>query len=297
MASDNTCPICGFHLISTEAAKCPQCDGDLACFTVLDSIPDEMPVAPDIGRRKPADGGQRAENKGWKTEDRPLSSGLENTVSEKRSSGKWVLAVLLLLVGLISGLLIAHNDQSELSSPVVFRRFPMGIKIPVKKPLRYAPMDTSAFDGAGFFPGDVEKEQAEPSDFKDASKTLQKAETYTGYEVAEDETLWRISEKCYGNGFYFPVLMELNPGLGVYNLEKGERLKILKDASRAEEFYHQIIRVSGKRAWYGYRVISGDSLEGIATKFYGSSGTAQRIMNDNPHMLLQPGELIQVELK
>ena len=278
MASDNTCPICGFHLIRTETAKCPQCDADLACFTVLDSIPDEVPVVSDIGGRRAEDGGRRR---------------------EKRSSGKWMLpgAVFLLLMGWVSGLWIAQTDQFEPPSPEVLRRLPMGIKIPVKKPLSYAPLDPSAFDSLGFISEGAEKNQVEPSDFKEPSKPLEKVETYSAYEVGENETLWRIAEKCYGSGFYFPVLMELNPGLGVYNLEKGERLKIFKDADRAEQLYHQIIHVAGKRVWYGYRVIKGDSFKGITAKLYGSEGTAKRIMRDNPHASFQPGERIRVELE
>ena len=173
----------------------------------------------------------------------------------------------------------------------------MGIKIPAKKPLGYAPLDPSAFDSLGFISEGAEKNQAEPSDFKESSKTIQKAEPYAVYDVSEDETLWRIAKNCYGSGFYFPVLMELNPGLGVYNLEKGERLKIFKDTGRAEQLYHQIIRVAGKRVWYGYRVIKGDSLEGLAAKLYGSEETAKRIMSDNPHASFQPGERIRVELE
>jgi len=296
--ASETCPICGFHLISTQADKCPQCDGDLACFAVLDSFPDEVPVVPDIRGQKSEDRGRKAEG-GERTENRPLSSGLEKPVSEKRSSGKWMLpgAVLLLLMGLVSGLWIAPADQPELSSTVVSKGFPTGIKIPVKKPLSHAPFDPSAFDDSGLFLKDAEKKAAEPGDFKEPSKTLEKVETYSAYEVGENETLWRIAEKCYGSGFYFPVLMELNPGLGVYNLEKGERLKIFKDAGRTEQLYRQIIRVSGKRVWYGYRVIEGDSPKGIAVKLYGSAGSVQRMMSDNPHASFQPGERIWVELE
>ena len=286
MVSDETCPICGFHLISTDAAKCPQCDADLACFAVLDSIPDEMPVVPDTG--------------GPRTEDHPLSARVENPVSEKHFLGKWAFpgAVFLMLAGcLVSGLLIARSNQSGQSSPEVFKCFPMSIKIPVKTPSSYAPFDPLVFDGPGFFSKDAEKKQVESADFKKTSNTMRKGEIYTDYEVGDNETLWRIAKKCYGSGFYFPVLMELNSGLGVYNLEKGARLKVLKDSGRAEHFYHQIVRVAGKRVWYGYRVIKGDNPEGIAVKLYGSEGTVQRIMNDNPKASLQPGERIQVEVK
>ena len=288
---EENCPICGFHPISTQAAKCPQCDADLACFTVLDSIPDQVPVVQGGGGRKTA-GGEEGEA------DRPLSSGLTSPITEKRSSGKWVLpcAVFLLLSGLAAGLWIARTGQSGPSDPVVLRCAPMGIKIPVKKPLCYAPLDPSAFDDAGFFLKGPEKNRVESTDSKDAVDAVPKTETHADYEVTEDETLWRISKKCYGRGFYFPVLMELNPGLGVYNLEKGKRLKIFKDAGRAEQLYHQIIRVAGKKVWYGYRVVKGDDVRGIAAKLYGSPERAKRIMNDNPHASLQPGERVWVEL-
>jgi len=92
-------------------------------------------------------------------------------------------------------------------------------------------------------------------------------------------------------------LMELNSGLGVYNLEKGARLKIFKGAGRAEQLYHQIIHIAGKRVWYGYRVIKGDSFERIAVKLYGSAGSMQRMMSDNPHASFRPGERIRVELE
>ena len=113
MASDNTCPICSFHLVSTDAAKCPQCDADLTCFRVLDAIPDE---APSVVRRP------------------------------------FLGAVFLLLGGLASGFFLAQTYRSEPPPPVVLRTLPIGIKIPVKAPLHYGAMDPSAFDEPGFFP-------------------------------------------------------------------------------------------------------------------------------------------------
>jgi hypothetical protein len=273
MASDNTCPICRFHLVSTEAVKCPQCDADLSCFTVLNSIPDEAPVSED--------GRQRAEGRRSPSVIRLLL----------------LCAVLFLIAGLTTGLFLSAILQPEPPPPVFLQAFPVGIKISAKTPLYYSAMDPSAFDGPGFFPESASKIEMVPSDLKGASAGVPKAETFTDYETTGDETLWRISKKCYGSGFYFPVLMELNSGLGVYNLEKGARLKIFRNAGRAQKLYHRIIRVAGKSVWYGYRVVKGDSFEGIAKKFYGPEGTKQRIMAANPHATLQPGERIEVELQ
>ncbi len=281
MASDNTCPICSFHLVSTEAAKCPQCDADLTCFTVLDSIPDEAPPVSE-------NGGRKAENGGRKTEARRSSFVFRRL---------FLCAVFFLLGGVTSGLFLAVSHPPEPPPPVFLRTLPVGIKIPVKTPLYYSAMDPSAFDGPGFFPENTSIKESVSSDFKGASDDMPKAEIFTDYEATGDETLWRISKKCYGRGFYFPVLMELNSGLGVYNLKDGTRLKIFRNASRAEALYHRITRVVGKRVWYGYRVVKGDRFEGIAVKLYGLEGTTQRIMDANPNATLQPGERIEVELE
>jgi len=36
-----SCPVCGLEHISPDKTKCPQCDADLTCFKILDSLPDE----------------------------------------------------------------------------------------------------------------------------------------------------------------------------------------------------------------------------------------------------------------
>ena len=42
MAEEGACPICGFERLQTDQDNCPQCDADLTCFKVLDSIPEEL---------------------------------------------------------------------------------------------------------------------------------------------------------------------------------------------------------------------------------------------------------------
>ncbi|MBI4678870.1 MAG: LysM peptidoglycan-binding domain-containing protein [Elusimicrobia bacterium] len=41
MAAEASCPICDLRNLPDGAARCPQCDSDLACFRALDSIPEE----------------------------------------------------------------------------------------------------------------------------------------------------------------------------------------------------------------------------------------------------------------
>ena len=39
------CPVCALGNIPEDKAKCPQCDADLTCFKVLDSVPEASPSA------------------------------------------------------------------------------------------------------------------------------------------------------------------------------------------------------------------------------------------------------------
>ncbi len=41
MAEEGACPICGFERLQTDQENCPQCDAELTCFKVLDSITEE----------------------------------------------------------------------------------------------------------------------------------------------------------------------------------------------------------------------------------------------------------------
>jgi len=38
---ETSCPVCGLEHIPPDKTKCPQCDADLTCFKILDSLPDE----------------------------------------------------------------------------------------------------------------------------------------------------------------------------------------------------------------------------------------------------------------
>lgn len=49
------CPVCGRQKITPDHERCPQCDADLTCFRVLDSLPDQLPKAsPDLPSSDPA---------------------------------------------------------------------------------------------------------------------------------------------------------------------------------------------------------------------------------------------------
>ncbi len=116
------------------------------------------------------------------------------------------------------------------------------------------------------------------------------------YTTAKEDTLWRIAEKCYGSGYYFPILMECNPSLHIYDMEGGIPVRILRDNRLVQRLYNKITRLIGNRLYFYYRVAAGDTFDSIARKFYNKEGQAERIKELNPHAELVPGSRIKIGL-
>jgi len=116
------------------------------------------------------------------------------------------------------------------------------------------------------------------------------------YTTTEEDTLWRIAKKFYGSGYYFPVLMECNPSLGIFDMEKGMRVKIFKDNRLVQRLYNEITCIEGNGICYYYRVVEGDTFETVALKFYNQEGPAKRIMDLNPRGKLSSGRRIKIPL-
>jgi nucleoid-associated protein YgaU len=138
--------------------------------------------------------------------------------------------------------------------------------------------------------------QKEEVDEQGIEKILKTGE-FRIYTTTKEDTLWRIAEKCYGSGYYFPVLMECNPSLHIYDMEGGTRVRILKDDRLVQRLYHKITRMAGDELVSYYRVLEGDTFESIARKFYNREGPAKRIKDLNPHGELLPGSRIKIALE
>lgn len=315
MAFEKTCPICGFELASPEEASCPQCDADLTCFNVLNSIPDE----PGLEELRSIEAGR-----------------------EKRPFGKQLIlgAFPILFVGLIIGFFLTVLYRSDHHPiPVSYQQaLPVRIKIldqavsgradadehlgrkspslsqiinvgipgtripaevPGAKATEERPDKEPRMETSEREPVQKEKEnlQGRSADRNAATVPAPEREDFRIYETTEEDTLWRISKKEYGSGFYFPIIMECNPGIRIYDIQKGMRLKIFKDPSMAKKLYNENVRIEGGRAYYYYLVLEGDTFESIALKFYKQGNMKTRIMDLNPHVKLHAGMRIKIELE
>lgn len=276
MASEITCPICHFEHISPDRGRCPQCDSDLRCFQVLDSLPDEAVVV--------------------------------KTGSWKQGKGLPMMAMglLLCLTGLM--LLFQISRIKDLETRLSdLRTYPVGIKIirefePEPRtqtetiPQESGPGTSEPADGMS-----IQRQSPPVSKKRREGQPLEARPTeemeFLIYEANEKDSLWGIAEEYYGNGRYYPVLLEHNPHLEIYKIGRGVEVRLLQNVKTARKIYKGIIKREGRRIYWAYKVAQGDTLESIAKKYYRTEDGVKRILDLNPNIAFKPGERIKIELE
>ncbi|MCP4350593.1 MAG: LysM peptidoglycan-binding domain-containing protein [Desulfobacterales bacterium] len=113
------------------------------------------------------------------------------------------------------------------------------------------------------------------------------------YNAKATDTLWSISRVHYGSGYFYPVLLEHNPGLDVYGIGVGTQIKILSNTESAKEIYNNITVKEGNRVYWNYTVIENDSLQSVARRFYKEDLTKLG-SNLDPKAKLKPGQKIRI---
>ena len=293
---DITCPVCGLKSIPAEKSQCPQCDADLCCFRVLDSFPDK-PI------------------------EQKSNLNTRNLII--------LISTLALFIGLISFLISLRYQQpeSQLSTP---QSDIVELVTEIKTRLVYLEekytklfetnaSQNMAFDEMKLEIGalthfveqlDIENDLSSASQHERINKDdlpltqssieSQKAKSFFDdldfwiYEVNEQDTLWQIAEKHYGLGYYYPVLLEHNPHVGIYTIRRGTQIKVLKDVSLAKIIYPSIIHAEGNRIYWKYTIMQGDTLTSLAHRF--SKPNTPLITNLDSDRILRPGEQIRIML-
>jgi nucleoid-associated protein YgaU len=104
--------------------------------------------------------------------------------------------------------------------------------------------------------------------------------------VRSGENLWTISAAVYGNSKYWKKIIAANPGLDPKNLRVGKTLIIpeLADVEKAQPADSSFAAVAADPNTT-YKVVSGDSLERIAIRLYGSAQMKDTLYEANKSLI------------
>jgi hypothetical protein len=140
---------------------------------------------------------------------------------------------------------------------------------------------------------DLKKAALEKNETVTKEETL-KEPGFWLYSATDEDTLWDIAKKYYGEGAYYPVLLEHNPHVGLYTVGTGVTLNILKNGENAAGIYKKIIIRKDGHFFWRYCVVSGDTLQSIVKKYYKKGRAKSDIPNLDKSTELKPGEKIWI---
>ena len=303
MTSIISCPICHLDRISSDKDKCPQCDADLTCFKVLESLPDEQVRVKIAPRRQVSFLAAmvlflglvsalslfqlyRINGLGF------FGFGLKSSPSSTRVTAKTEVK------GLTQNQLAPAGDsngRSEIPGPSGDEV--EALSVPKKTSIQASPLkkrDLVVFEQKT---GGNERLQEVSSERQREKDSCSQDTAFWTYTANENDTLWGIAKKHYGSGHYYPVLLEHNPNVGIYNVGDGVRLRILKYSGLAKKINESITEREGNKLYFHYRVAEGDTLGSLACKFYKTRDMLKRITDLNSDMKLQPGGRVSILLE
>jgi hypothetical protein len=328
------CAVCGKAGLVDEEGECPQCNADLECFDLLDSLHEDVVTS----RLSKPDSEETKELAEIRTSLRALREVLDNlkTNSWLRRYG---LSVLLLLV--LSALILFlyreftveqrfYDQISHLES--LTRPLDAQRETRVRSKLsasidattqRLVTMEQKLSDFSASqntvierFSATLEQlsrisERLVSLEEKPSSPTVVGSSSSAANTVAigsahEDmfiyhkprkgETLWSIAKRYYDSGHFYPVLLEYNPGLGIYFDQSYGRIKVLKDRRLAKQLLTKVRVVRGNRTLFRYKIVEGDTWQRISTHFFGHARNVGELMALNPRVGLATGDRVLVPL-
>lgn len=301
------CPICNLDHIPYERDLCPQCDADLTCFKALDRLAGA--VAPNSDRNRAISpnhhpkrkhpamvvflvGGLALLGMGFMGFGFYKIQMIYSRLTLQQTAFKQAVDTMLARFDLI----LAKQDQivARITQQLEFERQLSAIK---KMPSVQtdAQSDSDAKKGEGAGPGSFDGQS-----LRDALRP--KVESKGGdrlfdfYQASDTDTLWSISERFYGAGYLYPVLLEHNPELSIYHINKKDRIAILKDAKEARRIYQTITVWDDKHLYWYYTTRSGDTPTIIKTRYCTERECLPAAFDFNPNAQIPPGTKVKLQL-
>jgi LysM repeat protein len=286
VTAETSCPVCAFGHIPAAAGRCPQCDADLECFRIIDSLPDDL-AADDRSNRSKRRGRERP----------LLLHGLTSA-----TIGLLVIGFSFLLYSfeqLESRLEKQQARLAEVETGHRVRKAPLSPEPPNRdtaaaRPSPVVPKASPAGDQAGRPSAPTLPVSFEPSadGISDGDETA-----FFVYRLRQGDTLWSLARRFYRDGDLYPVLLLHNPKLEIYRTTPGSRLKVLKDKKNARSVFEQIAETDPNGIYWRYTVRQEDTLQSLATRFYGPGASVARITGLNPGVEITAGNSIRIALE
>jgi nucleoid-associated protein YgaU len=311
MAPENRCPVCRFEHIPDDHDRCPQCDADLTCFRVLETLREPAaekaePDAHDINP-PPTQTGKKPAAFFWAVSgllgavvmvllglQTYWFTGLQGDMSQQRVGFNEALRRIEFKLGRIS----AHQEKvvSEITAQMEILRAGLErIHIPgAVTPAGSSPDGSASVHSTRQAPA-TDWHAGEP-DLSTPDEAKAGSNAYQIYQVREDDTLWDIAARFYGSGFFYPVLLEQNPHLAIYKISPEDRITVLQDNDQVKRIYNQITEIRGDILYWYYTVRRGDTLASLRHRYCPWQDCFQMQSGLEQDFKLQPGDKIKIQL-
>lgn len=318
------CPVCGKAGLIDGASRCPQCGADLECFELLDSLGEQVAAAKPA-EREFAETGVLDE---IRASLRSIHEAQQHPVPRRPMRGYSVVAFLVVLI------LVLYRDFaigrwldeqfSQLNDQMTAVRTPAGGAeqtgvltrgIDVLAPPMRAIEDTLSVlvQGQKASRMDCSTVVQHLSEVSERVRALEAqvlaitVPTLTEVGLEEDdffyhqplkgETLWTIAERYYGSGRFYPVLLEHNPGLGIYYGPGYGAIRVLRYRHKAKDILDALIVEWGEQTLFRYRVAKGETWVQLSQRFFGHRGGVAELSTLNGERQPVPGQRVLVPLR
>lgn len=302
------CPVCGKTDLADHLAQCPQCNADLECFRLLDSLY-ETQVTPSVDEEALESLSRHVADIG------PVLHRLQDRMHQGQRHAERRTAILILMVAILglvimAGAWLLYSRWDRPREPVEV--IPSSVLLaelanerPQERALREAVAQAVA--GIAQVSGQMTAleqrvaELATPPPVANTPDPMaaepEREPVFLSHEPRKNESLWRIAQKYYQQGALYPALLETNPGLGIYFDPDDGPIRLPPDRQAAEAIVARVVFTQDGKRWFRYLVQVGDTWERIAERFYGRRDDAAWLQALNADAQPQPGTRVRVPLR
>ncbi len=306
MTEEISCPVCDRRGLLPDCKCCPQCDADLACFQDLDRLRAESgaPATKDCAVDIPTNRFARifvfacvfsgvmaiaAVSFFMGRFDRRLA-GMDKTISVATHDK-----------GLQQDVDTAHLhiNKLEVHYKDSFFRLEKAVKGNAIEIERTGAMITNLEKGLDKRFAAVLSQRADIISPAAVSKMTAPScpdNTFL-YYARKTDTLWAIAHRFYGNGKYYPLIMEQNPHLIISNITEKSEMQIISNPDPvilADMYCRKTERKKGILLWR-HVVQPGETRDSIYTRFT-APGAPRQVFFDTGAKIV-PFEMIKIILR